>query len=42
MAARIVGVLTVVGAGWDRPGGSAETGGGIDNEIGDGVRGGFR
>ena len=39
-AARSASVLAVVGAGRDRPGGSAETGGGIDDEVGDGVRGG--
>ena len=40
LASRSAGVLEVVGAGGDRPGGSAETGGGISDEIGDGVRGG--
>ena len=39
-AARSVGVLEVVGAGGNIPGGSAETGGGIRNKIRDGVRGG--
>ena len=39
-AARRAGVLEVVGAGGDRPGESAETGGGISGEIGDVVIGG--
>ena len=39
--ARSVGVSAVMGAGRNRPGGSAETGGGINDKIGDGVRGGF-
>ena len=33
-------MLEVLGAVQDRPGGSAETGGVIDNDIGDGIRGG--
>ena len=40
-AARSAGVSEVVGAGRDRPGGSATTGGGIDDEIGNGLREGF-
>ena len=40
MATRSAGVSEVVGAGQDRPGGSAETGGGINDDIGDKVRGG--
>ena len=39
-AARSAGVSAVVGAGPDRPGGSAETGGGINDEIRDRIRGG--
>ena len=39
-AARSAGVSAVVRSGRDRPGGSAETGVGIDDEIGDGFRGG--
>ena len=39
-AARSMGVLEVVGAGGNIPGGRAETGGGISNKIRDGVRGG--
>ena len=40
-ATRSAGVSEVVRTGRDRPGGSAETGGGINDEIGNGVRGGF-
>ena len=40
-AARTAGVSAVMGEGGDRPVGSAETGGGISNKIGDGVRGRF-
>ena len=40
-AARSAGVSEVVGAGLNRPGGSKETGGGINNEIGDRVGGVF-
>ena len=38
-AARSVVVSAVVGAGQDRPRGSAEAGRGIDDKIGDRIRG---
>ena len=41
LASRRVGVSELVVAGRDRPGGSSKTCGGIDGEIGDGIRGGF-
>ena len=40
LAAGGEGVWVVVGAGRNRPGGGEETGGGVNNEIGDGVGGG--
>ena len=40
-AARSTGVSAVVGAGRNRPGGNAETGGRINDKIGDGVKGVF-
>ena len=40
LASKSAGVSEVVGEGGDRPGGSAETGGSISDEIGDEVRGG--
>ena len=39
-AARSAGAPAVVGAGRNRPGGGEETGGGVNNEIGDRVGGG--
>ena len=42
VAARSAGVLVVVLSVRNRPGGSAETGGRINDKIGDGVRGGVR
>ena len=40
-AVRSAGVSAVVEAGWDIPGWSAETGGGINDKIGDSDRGGL-
>ena len=42
LVARSAGVSAVVGVGQNRPGGGKETGGRIDDEIGDGVGGGVR
>ena len=41
-ASRSAGVSSVVGAGGNRPGGGEETGGGVNDDIGDRVGGGVR